>query len=746
MEKKTLWRVLLAAAFLFLLVPWAAQADIDPATVQKLLAGDGAAGDTFGGSVAVSADGSTAVIGALWHNGGKGAVYVFTHPIGCKSWSQQAELTVDENPPTGFLGLSVSVSKNGDTIVVGAPDHFGASIGAAYIFFREEGDTTWTLQDKLTGNGGAFGFSVSVSSDGSTALIGSIWGNGNNGEAYVFTRSGSTWMPQAKLAANDGAAGDHFGIGVSLSANGDTALIGAKGDDNTTGSAYIFTRSDSSSWTQQDKLVADDGEPGDSFGFQVALSGDGNTALVTAPYDDNSTGAAYIFIRCLDCDKSWYQQNKLIGKDTVAGDQFGQGSLSENGDIALIGAGGHDDWRGAAYIFTRSCGSWTQQTELPAPDSIVGRARFGVVSMSPNSKTFLIGAPHDDNRKGAAYVYDTYSNTIIVDAGGICTLSDAITAANTDTATGGCAAGAGDDTIILETDVELSAALPDITSTITIEGNKHSIDGQNDSAVGSVLKITSACGNLNLNLTTVTGGMGASYGGGIYASDSATVCLNKSTVSGNSAYHGGGIYASSGTVTITNSTISGNLATSVGSSSDGTLPMGGGINASSATITLIHSTVSENSASYGGGISASFPSTVIIKSSIISGNIASSGGNEIWGDYNVTANSFNLFGHSGESHAQAFFRFTPGSSDIDATSDGNRTTELSAIIKHPINGGGYYELVPSSPAIDLDAKCSTGLTEDQPGTPRPRGKGCDAGSYEFHLCIPCIVQSLLLKD
>jgi parallel beta-helix repeat protein len=367
---------------------------------------------------------------------------------------------------------------------------------------------------------------------------------------------------------------------------------------------------------------------------------------------------------------------------------------------------------------------------------------------------------------------------ITVDAGSTCTLADAITAANTDTATGGCAVGAGADTIILQTDVTLAAALPEITSAVIIEGGGHKIDGNGGNF--SVLTIRTASGNLTLNQAIVTGAANTDNwdGGGIYADDSSTVTLTNSTVSGNTASgYGGGIHADdSSTVTLTNSTISGNTAsksgggiftyhpnttvtltnsTVSGNSADfgggiesyGPLMLtnttvsgnttsngGGGIGAvSSSTVTLTNSTVSGNTADFGGGILA-YLATVTLKSCLISGNSA----NRINEVYNmtstVTADNHITFGHSGETNAEAFNYFTPGASDVTATSDGTNPTALAAILSPLTDNGGptmTHALPAGSPAIDLDTICSTGLSTDQRGYCRSVGSGCDAGSFEF---------------
>ena len=311
--------------------------------------------------------------------------------------------------------------------------------------------------------------------------------------------------------------------------------------------------------------------------------------------------------------------------------------------------------------------------------------------------------------------------SITVDAGGICTLADAITAANTDAPVGGCPAGSGADTVTLAKDVVLAAALPDITSAVTIEGNGHKIDGANGNF--SVLKISTASGNLTLNETAVTGG-GSGFAGGIFA-DGAAATLNNCTVSGNITSMGGGILSDSSTVTLNNCTISGNKA----------LFYGGGIAVRGGALSLNNCTVSGNTAVYdsGGGVSVKWGAAATLRSSIISGNSAPVG-KEVSGiDGVVTADSFSVFGHSGETSAEAFSGFTPGGSDVNATSDGSTPTALSAILSPLADNGGptmTHALVAGSPAVDLDAACSAGLSTDQRGDSRPSGAGCDAGAVE----------------
>ena len=274
---------------------------------EKLTALDGAGSDEFGYVVSLSGD--TAVVGAYRDDDAgstSGSAYVFGRSGG--SWSQQEKLTAADGASSDEFGFAVAVS--GDTAVIGAPndDDDGSNSGSAYVYVGSGG--SWTSQEKLTAGDSAvddeFGFSVSVSGD--TAVIGAPDDDddgSNSGSAYVFVRSGNSWTQQEKLTASDAAANDNFGFAVSVSV--DTAVIGAYRDDDagsTSGSAYVFVRS-GSSWTEQQKLTAGDAAAGDSFGFAVSVSGD--TAVIGARNDDDdgsNSGSAYVFVR----SGSWTEQ------------------------------------------------------------------------------------------------------------------------------------------------------------------------------------------------------------------------------------------------------------------------------------------------------------------------------------------------------------------------------------------------------------------------------------------------------
>ncbi len=265
---------------------------------------------------------------------------------------------------------------------------------------------------KLTASDGTvedlFGSSVAV--DGNTALIGAQGDDDaglGSGSAYVFTRSAGVWTEQAKLTASDGARGSLFGVSVAL--DGNTALIGAAFEDNAgpdSGSAYVFKHS-AGVWTEQAKLTASDGAAYDQFGLSVAL--DGDTALISANWDDDNgvnSGSAYVFTRSAGV---WTEQAKLTASDGARDDHFGD-SVAVDGYTALIGAGGDDnnaDFNtGSAYVFTRSAGVWTEQAKLTASDGIE-LDEFGR-SVALDGNTALIGALLDDDNgfnSGSAYVF-----------------------------------------------------------------------------------------------------------------------------------------------------------------------------------------------------------------------------------------------------------------------------------------------------------------------------------------------------
>ena len=301
----------------------------------ELTAANGASGDEFGYSVAIS--GSTAVVGALGTSSATGAAYVFVRSG--TAWSQQAELTAADGSSGDQFGYSVAIA--GQTAVVGA-FRKGLYTGAAYVYVRS--GTAWSQQAELTAadsaSGDGFGYSVAI--DGQTAVVGADTKNGHIGAAYVFVRAATAWSQQAELTAADGGPSYYFGSSVAVS--GSTAVVGAPGRGTQMGAAYVFVRS-GTAWSQQAQLIAADGAFGDQFGISVAISG--STAVVGAYGKNSNTGAAYVFVRSA---KAWSQQALLIAADGASGDQFGY-SVAIAGSTAVVGAYGKSSQTGAAYVF-----------------------------------------------------------------------------------------------------------------------------------------------------------------------------------------------------------------------------------------------------------------------------------------------------------------------------------------------------------------------------------------------------------
>ena len=262
------------------------RADGDWAPRAKLVPSDGAAYDEFGWSVAI--DGLTVVVGAWLANGplgsNQGAAYVFARSSDGE-WSEQVKLEALDGGSEENFGYAVAV--DGDTVLVGARRHSATAYlaGAAYVFVRS--GPGWTQQQKLESNDiqSADLFGTSVAIEGETAVIGASHddhaGGGNEGSAYVFTRSGTVWSQQQRLFASDAAPDDFFASSVAIS--GDTVVASTWEDDHAggddAGSAYVFLRS-GNTWSQQQKLVAADAAPEDAFGYSVSV--DGDTAVVGA--------------------------------------------------------------------------------------------------------------------------------------------------------------------------------------------------------------------------------------------------------------------------------------------------------------------------------------------------------------------------------------------------------------------------------------------------------------------------------
>lgn len=325
----------------------------------KLTAADGDANDRFGAAVGLTGDGTTAIVGAPRDedpNGLRaGAAYVFTADGG---WSQVSKLTAGDGEAPDLFGKTIAVSGDGSTAVIGTPnddDPNGDGGGSAYVFTADGGwDQSARLVPEDGDAGDVFGLSVAVSGDGTTALVGAPRDGDPNGpeagSAYVFADSDG-WGQTTKLSPADGDSDDEFGGSVALAADGGTALVGAPRDEDPhgerAGSAYVFA--DTDGWSQTAKLTADVDDPREFFGESLAISGDGTRAMVSALATDDplraEVGAAYVFVP----DGGWTSTRKLRAFDGEEDDRFGSSlALSTDGTTVLVGAPGDEDPNGSS--------------------------------------------------------------------------------------------------------------------------------------------------------------------------------------------------------------------------------------------------------------------------------------------------------------------------------------------------------------------------------------------------------------
>jgi hypothetical protein len=322
------------------------------------------------------------------------------------------------------------ISGDGTTMIFGDIRDAQGLTGIIGVWTRDGDD--WIFQSSFTGSdtviGDRFGWDYSVSSDGNTLAVSAsdatVSGQPTVGAVYMFTRTGTAWAQTQKITpvGADIYSNGGFAASVALSADGSTLAVGFSSDDRPTsifsGAVRIYTKV-SATWTQQAKVVASDGGDGDGLGSSVALSSNGNTLISGALYESTTqtfSGAAYVYTRS---GSTWTQQAKLKASTPGLGDYFGfDVRLSSDGSTAIIGA---PYGVGKAFAFTRSGSAWTQQrlfTEVDATD--VGSTGSGIdygtsVSVSSDGNTVLVSSPGQATVpytfNGAVYMYTRSGTT-----------------------------------------------------------------------------------------------------------------------------------------------------------------------------------------------------------------------------------------------------------------------------------------------------------------------------------------------
>ena len=388
----------------------------------------------FGHALAISSDGNSMAVGAYGEqsnatgiNGdqddismsGAGAVYVFTR--NGDTWSQQAYIKASNTSYHDCFGWSIALSFDGNTLAVGAQAETVLSTGI-------NADQT---------NRAAYGA----------------------GAAYVFTRNGATWSQQAYVKASNTAASAIFGTSIVLSSDGNTMAVGARGERSSTtgingdqtdnlfanaGAVYVFTRS-GTTWSQQAYIKASNTGRDAHFGWSVALSSNGNT-LAVAAYSEksnatgingnqtntslNSAGAVYVYKRS---GTTWSQEAYVKASNTGQDAYFGYSvALSSNGNTLAVGSiteksngtginGNQSDTSadraGAAYVFTRSGTTWSQQAYIKASNNREGTAFGSSITLSSDGNTMAVGGRGESSN--ATGINGNQSDTSLRSAGAV---------------------------------------------------------------------------------------------------------------------------------------------------------------------------------------------------------------------------------------------------------------------------------------------------------------------------------------
>jgi hypothetical protein len=345
-----------------------------------------------------------------------GAVLVFLAPVlllqpawARSNFNQQGPKLVGTNNIGGSSqGTSVAISADGNTALVGGPRD-NSLTGAVWVFTRSNG--VWAQQGSellATGAVGAplLGFAVALSADGNTAAIGGKEDNNVEGAVWIFTRSNGVWTQEGSKLVGSGGVGSSLqqGSSVALSADGNTVIFGGDDDNGGVGATWVFTRTNGT-WMQQGPKLVGGGSVGPSDqGTSVALSADGNTAVIGGDFDNNGVGAAWVFVRS---NGVWTQQgNKLVGTGSIGTASQGISvALSADGNTFMMGGSTDNTLIGATWVFTRSNGAWTQRQKLIGTGGGVQSAQGFSIALSAQGHTALVGGPADNGQVGAAWVF-----------------------------------------------------------------------------------------------------------------------------------------------------------------------------------------------------------------------------------------------------------------------------------------------------------------------------------------------------
>ncbi len=349
-----------------------------------------------------------------------------------------APVTASNGKLSDYFGLTVALSNDGTTLVVGAPGEDSSATGinggestekqlhsgAAYVF--EYKDSKWVQHTYLKASDSTqnskFGYSLALSSDGNTLAIGALEGHGKENEqsglVYIFTRSNNQWREQASLRAVSTETGDLFGSTVALTGDGATLAIGAPGEDSgkagtesdnsatDSGAAYIWSLDSNGQWKQQQYIKPDNITRFGEFGKTVVISSNGNTLVISADKgaatDNRGTGAIFVFSYQAD-EGQWLNQQLIKTISPTGESHFGARiALSSDGNTLAAGArqenSDNDEHSGAVYIFGRTpTGRWIKQGNLRASNASSHDEFGSSLAFSRDASLLAVGAPFEDS-------------------------------------------------------------------------------------------------------------------------------------------------------------------------------------------------------------------------------------------------------------------------------------------------------------------------------------------------------------
>ncbi|MCT4664594.1 MAG: FG-GAP repeat protein [Flavobacteriales bacterium] len=376
-----------------------------PTKQKKIITPNGIGSSYFGTTVSLSDDGKNGVVGAYLDDSSMGAVYVYS--INDSVWTEDQKIVPTNNIGVSNFGYATKMSPDGTKIAVGAFSDDN-SIGAVYIYSLN-GSNVWVEDQKIVPtNGigtGQFGGSVDFNADGSKIIASSLSDNGSIGAVYVYSLDGSNvWVQDQKIIPTNGIGNGLFGLAMALNADGTRFIVSAYLDNSDIGAVYVFSLNGSNVWVQDQKIIPTNNVGAGKFGRSIALNSDGTTLSVGSYTDNNSIGAVYIY--SLNGSNVWVQNQKIIPTNAIGASEFGTSlDFSNDGSRMIIGAPIDNSKIGAAYLYSlNSNNNWVEHKKI-TPDNHIGINDFGFsVSFHSVGTQAIVGAPRDNSDLGAVYL------------------------------------------------------------------------------------------------------------------------------------------------------------------------------------------------------------------------------------------------------------------------------------------------------------------------------------------------------